>query len=391
VWSWYLASRAVCLLLLVPESGVLSDITYFAGALAEAGPARALPEYPWPAVALLDLPRLLGAGQGAPFHLALLGLFAAADAAFAGALWRAGGRRMHEGLVLWIALGPLLGPLLLTRFDTLAAGALALALLALGARPAAAGALIAAGTAVKLFPLAALPALLVPGGWGRRAALAAGAALAGAGLAAWTLYAAGWDRLWSPLGFQGGRGLQVEAFAALPLLWGQLLGVGSWESRLGECRCHELAGPGVEFALSAANGALLLGAAALGLLLWRAARAGPAARTPALAARLAVLTIMVFVAGNKVFSPQYLVWVAAPLAALAALPGGRLARTDLALLLGAAFATQLVVLNYGSLAPVETMRAWMLVVLAARDGALLALGARLALQCWRATLEKGPA
>ena len=36
MWSWYLASRAVCLLLLVPESGVLSDITYFARVLAES-------------------------------------------------------------------------------------------------------------------------------------------------------------------------------------------------------------------------------------------------------------------------------------------------------------------------------------------------------------------
>jgi hypothetical protein len=392
VWSWYLASRAVCLLLLVPESGVLSDITYIARALADAGPARALPEYPWPAVALLDLPRHAGAAQGAPYHLALLGLFAAIDAAFAWCLWRAGGRRMGAGIGLWLALGPVLGPLVLTRFDTLAGAAAALALLALTARPGAAGALASFGAGVKLFPVVAFPALLLAADWRGRLAVLAGAAAAGLGLAAWTVHVAGWERLWSPLAFQAGRGLHVEAFAALPFLWARHLGLGTWDSRLGECRCYELQGPGVDFAMQAAGAVLLLGAAGLAWLYWRALRAGAAARTPALAARLTVLALLVFVATNKVFSPQYLVWIAAPLAALAVLPGGGLARADLALLLGACAATHVIFpLNYASLAHVEASRAWVLLLLAARDAALVALGARLARQCWRATLEKGPA
>jgi hypothetical protein len=392
VWSWYLASRAVCLLLLVPESAVLSDITYFARVLAETGAAGALPEYPWPAVALLDLPRLAGAAQGAPYHLALLGLFAAIDAAFAGCLWRAGGRRMTRGMVLWIALGPLLGPLVLARFDTLAGAALALALLALASRPAAAGALVALGAGIKLFPVLGLPALLLPGGWGRRAAVAAGAAAAGLGLAAWTVHAAGWERLWAPLGFQGQRGLHVEAFAALPFLWARHLGLGDWESRLGACRCYELHGPGIDLALQGASVGLALGALGLGLLFWRAARAGTTARTPALAARLTILALVLFIATNKVFSPQYLVWLAAPLAVLALLPGGGLARADLALLLGACAATHVIFpLNYAALSQVESSRAWVLLLLAARDAALVALGARLAAQVWRATLKTEPA
>ncbi len=77
MWSWYLASRALCLLLLVPESGVLSDITYFGRVLAQSGPSQGLPEYPWPAVALLELPRQLGAADGAPFFLLLPPAFGA--------------------------------------------------------------------------------------------------------------------------------------------------------------------------------------------------------------------------------------------------------------------------------------------------------------------------
>jgi len=115
VWRWYLASRAVCVLLLVPESGVLSDITYITRVLSESGPASALPEYPWPAVALLDLPRLLGAQDGLQFHLSLVALFIAIDAAFAWFLWRASDYRMSRGMIVWLLVGPALGPLVLAQ------------------------------------------------------------------------------------------------------------------------------------------------------------------------------------------------------------------------------------------------------------------------------------
>ena len=385
MWSWYLASRTLCLLLLLPESGVLSDITYFGRVLAQTGPGRALPEYPWPAVALLELPRQLGAADGAPFHLALIALFAAGDAAFAGWLWRAGGRRMTRGLVLWLLIGPVLGPLVLTRFDSLAGALAALALLALAAaRPAAAGAAVALGAGVKLFPVVGLPALLLPGSARQRLSVLAGAALAGLALAAATVAAGGVERLWSPFAFQAGRGLHVEAFGALPFLWARHFGAGTWESRLGDCRCYELHGPGVDLAMQLGTATLALGIAGLALLYWRALRAGPAARDAALAARLTVLALLLFIATNKVFSPQYLIWIAAPLAVLALVSEDSLPRADFALLIGACALTQVIFpLNYDTLAHADKSRAWVLLVLLARDAALVALGARLAARIWR--------
>ncbi|HEX9395729.1 MAG TPA: glycosyltransferase 87 family protein [Burkholderiales bacterium] len=389
MWSWYLASRALCLLLLVPESGVLSDITYFGRVLAPASPSGALPEYPWPAVALLELPRQLGATEGAPYHLALIGLFVAIDAAFAACLWRAGGRRMTRAMVLWLAVGPLLGPLVLTRFDTLAAALSALALLSLGAaRPGAAGVAAAFGCGIKLFPAVGLPALLIPGGLRARVAAVLGAAITGTALAAVSAAAGGVERLWSPFAFQAGRGLHVEAFAALPFLWARHFAAGGWESRLGECRCYELHGPGVDLAMQLAAAALALGAIGLAALYWRALRAHPAARNAALAARLTVIGLILFIATNKVFSPQYLIWLAAPLAVLALLAEDGLPRADFTLLLAACALTHVVFpLNYGTLAHVEQSRAWILTVLLARDAALIALGARLAVRAWRDTVR----
>ena len=388
MWRWYFASRALCLLLLVPESGVLSDITYFDRLLAQAGPARALPEYPWPAVALLELPGRLGAAQGAAYYLALIALFFAIDAAFAALLWRAAGRRHSTGLAIWLALGPVLGPLVLTRFDSLAGAAIAAALLAIASRPALGGATAAFGVGIKLFPAVALPALLLPGPWRGRLRALGGMASMAALLVAATVAVGGVERLWSPFAFQAGRGLHVEAFPALPFLWARHLGLGTWESSLGACRCYELHGDGVALAQQIAGGALILALAGLALLYFRALRSDAAARTPALAARLTLLALLAFIGTNKVFSPQYLVWVAAPMAALALLDRDGLARADVALLLAACALTHVIFpLNYATLAHAGESRAWVLLVLLLRDALLVWLAARLAARVWRDTVS----
>ena len=388
MWSWYLASRVLCLLLLVPESAVLSDLAYLDRALAAEGLARALPEYPWPVAALLGAPLVAGVPGGVAYSLALIAVFLAADAAFAWWLWRSAGGRMSPGLGLWIALGLLLGPLLLTRFDGLAAILAAAAVGLAAARPARAGVLNALGCGIKLWPAIAFPALLVPGDARGRLRAIATAAATGLVLAAATVLAAGAERLWSPFAFQGQRGLQVEAFAALPFLWARHFdGAGTWTTQLApSCRCWEVAGPGVELGLQGAGGGLLAGLAALAVLHARAFLAPATARTIGLALRLMLVSLIVWIATNTVFSPQYLLWLAAPLALLGALPGEHLSRTDLALFVGACLLTHLVFpLNYGSLQDPSPSQAWVLVTLGLRDFVLVALGARLAQLAWRAS------
>jgi hypothetical protein len=99
-----------------------------------------------------------------------------------------------------------------------------------------------------------------------------------------------------------------------------------------------------------------------------------------------LVTVLAVVATNKVFSPQYLIWLAAPLAALGTLPGSPLARADGILFLAACTLTQLVYpLNYGALVNEGQTSAWVLAALTLRDLLLVALGVRLTVQAWRAT------
>lgn len=392
MWSWYLAGRVLSLLMLVPESGLLSDITYIARSLAESGQARALPEYPWPAVALLEVPLRLGVASGIQYYLALVAMFVAADAAFAWHLWRASERRMTPGIVSWLLLAPVLGPLVLTRFDGLVAALAASAILSLAAaRPGRAGAFAALGIGIKLWPVLGVPALLLPGGWRERLPVILGVTVTGSVLAGATVLSAGIERLWSPLAFQATRGLHVESLPALPFLWARHFLTEAWQTLPGECKCYELHGPGVEIAQQFATAALLLGLAGLALIHIRALTAPAAARTAELVARITVLAAIVWIATNKVFSPQYLLWIAAPLSALGAMPGARASRADFAIFILACALTHLVVpLNYAALSSAENSKLWVLAALTLRDIALVSLGARLAAQLWRST-ARGPA
>jgi hypothetical protein len=386
-------TRALGLALLAPQIGLLVDITHLRQAIEQAGAARAMPEYPWLAVALYELPLRFGVSKWTPYYASMAALFLAVDAAFALCLWRAGGRRASPGFLSWLLVFPALGPLLVTRFDIVPGALVAGALIAHStSRPALAGALVAAGCGVKLWPALALPALIVPGGSEKRRRLLGGALLAASAIAVAALVAAGVERLWSPFYFQARRGLQVEAFAALPLHWARHFdALADATIVYGECKCHEIHSPWTGAALSLASGALWLGVAGLAVLYVRALRAPEAARTGALAAQLTVLSVIVWIATNKAFSPQYLIWVAAPLAALGALPGGRLPRADIALLLAACALTQFVFPSrYHLLLLGGDSAAQVLTALTVRDLLLVAMGVRLALRIWRIASPETP-
>jgi hypothetical protein len=332
-------------------------------------------EYPWVAAALLDVPFALGATTGPGYAAAWICAMVVVDAAFAWALWRSGNRR---GFYLWILVLPALGPLMLASFDLSPAVLTGVALLSLtAARPGIAGALVSLAASIKLWPAAALPGLLLAGGRRERTVLLRAALLTGVALAAATIAVAGPLRLVSPMIWQERRGLQIEAIAALPLLWARAFEPAAWSVRITEFNCYEIGGPGVQLAMDLAAAALVTGLAALAVLCWRLFRAPPAARGPQTAAALVALTVLILVCTNKVFSPQYLVWLAGPLAAM----DSRLSRKDLRIFIAACALTQLVFpLGYGSLVAAA---AWPLVALTMRDVLLLWLGARLARSLWR--------
>ncbi|MCW2570936.1 MAG: hypothetical protein JWO88_994, partial [Frankiales bacterium] len=110
--------------------------------------------------------------------------------------------------------------------------------------------------------------------------------------------------------YQSRRGLQVESLVALPLMWLHHLHVPGYSTdyRYG---AWELAGPAAGPLAHAATGVYVVGLVLLGLAHWRFMREDSTGRLVALTA-MAVMVLTI--ATDKVFSPQYLLWLLAVLA-----------------------------------------------------------------------------
>jgi len=388
-WAWYALTRVMTLLMMLLEPAVLADPMKWLIELDRVGPAVAFPEYPWPSVALMHLPMRLGIPTILHYYAAVVLFMLGVDALVAWLLWRAAGSRMSAGLRLWLLFVPALGPIVFARFDLVPAALTAAALLALATpRAATAGALTALGASFKLWPAASLPALLVPLDRARRWKTVAALTGVAAGLAAATAAAAGWSRLWSPLAAQAERGLQLEAFPALPLLWARFFdATGAWSVRYAACKCHEIFGPGVHSALQVGTYSLVIGGLVLIALHVRAFGASAERRTPAVSALLTALVVMVWLFGGRVFSPQYVIWLAAPVAVLGVLPGQPRPALEVGLFVIASLLTHVVFpFGYGPLInPPDGFQATVLAAMTLRDLLLVVLAARLALRLWRAT------
>lgn len=299
VWAWVIAP------------GQYGDTYYYFLSAQEAarggGIASALAEYPTPAGWLLLLPYQWGATGHESYRAAIVGMTSLADAAFAVAL----GRRLGPVPVLaWVLLTSSLGQLALLRFDMLpAVAAGAAVLMAMGGRRTAAAVLLALGTGLKLWPIVLVP-LLLRRRRNRRPLLAFAAT--GAALVAASLAAGGPERLLSPLRYQNERGLQIEAVAAtVPMhVWAGDDAYRVWFSGF---HAYEVLGPAVEVWLHVARAASVVGAlGCLVLLAWWWHH-----RTPwASVAWLALACVGAFIVTSRALSPQYLLWLAVPVAVL---------------------------------------------------------------------------
>jgi hypothetical protein len=205
-------------------------------------------------------------------------------------------------------------------------------------RPALAGALTAIGASIKLWPAVMLPTFLIRRG-DRRAVLA-GFLSTGVAILALSLIVVGYARTISPLHWQGARGLQIESVAATPLMMARIFDHGTWSVGLSRYKAFEIFGPGVHALGQASSVLTVLGGLLLVTLWWRGLR-HPAASAETLG-WLFLATALIVTVTNKTLSPQYLLWLGGPTAALAvSAPGDHDVRRFARLLLIAAVATQL--------------------------------------------------
>jgi hypothetical protein len=312
----WLVTRTLSLLLLATraERFMVGGAYYYPDklkALFDVGLGRTLNEYPTPVVWILLLPYWAGGGSRIGFLVAFIGFMLLLDAAFSYALYRSAGRRHDQAIDFWLLFVFLMGALSYVRFDLLPAVLAGGALLAARRRPWVTGALTGLGAAVKLWPALLIPSFLAYRPDRRPAGIAFVAV--GFGLAGVSLLAGGWSRLISPLTWQSDRGLQIESVWSTPLMVARVIQPGRWTIDMSDYQAYEIFGQGVGFWVLVSNLATLIGLAVLAVLFVRAYRAEP---TPVAIGFLILTTVAVMIVTNKTLSPQYLLWLGGPGAAL---------------------------------------------------------------------------
>jgi len=212
----------------------------------------------------------------------------------------------------WLVFVFLIGPLCYVRFDLLPAVLAGGAMLAARTRPWVTGALTGLGAAIKLWPALLIAAFLAH----RPDRKAAGLAFVGVGfgLALLSLLLGGWSRLLSPLTWQSDRGLQIESVWASPVMIARAFNPTAWVVETSPYQAYEVFGPGVPAALVASTVATVVGLAVIALLSGRAfATREP---SPVAIGLLILATVAIMTITNKTLSPQYVLWLGGPMAAL---------------------------------------------------------------------------
>jgi hypothetical protein len=398
VSTWVITRVLMLVLFATAESFVIGDVLYYwrkVAAMGDVGLSQTLNEYPTPVVWILSLPYGLGLGSSAGYAVAFIAMIIALDGVFTWSLWRFGGRRHGRALDFWLLFVPLIGPLSYLRFDILPAVLAGGALLAARRRAWITGALTGLGAAIKLWPALLIAAFLAH----RPDRKVAGIAFiaVGFGLALLSLIAGGWTRLVSPLTWQSGRGLQIESIWATPLMIARAIAPEKWRVDMSRFQAFEVFGPGVDALLVISNIATVVGLLAI-IALWVRAYSQPDPSAIGIGL-IIVATVAIMTVTNKTLSPQYLLWLGGPVAALLVIKRDsssleermlvrRLARQTLLL----AALTQLVYpLLYDGLLhrQGDLMLVVSTVVTSLRNLALLAFSVEVTAQAWRA-LHRAP-
>ena len=261
--------------------------------------------YPAGALVPMLVPGLVSTTSKFGYALGWCLLVTALDAVAVWALARRGGAR---GAWWWIGFLLLLGPVAVGRTDAIVAPLVIVALLVAARRPRVAAVLVTVGAWIKVAPgVLIVPLLLIA----RRPVrdVIVPAAIVCAGVVAAVAVGGGLRNVASFLTTQDARGLQVEAVAASPWVLAALVRHDVSVVLNVKLCTWEIIGPGTTGAARALDVLLPLAVAGLAVLLWRA-RSRP--RDVLVWGSLAFCVLLIVV--NKVGSPQYVGWLAPPVA-----------------------------------------------------------------------------
>lgn len=267
--------------------------------------------------------------------LGFMALALIADASIFGALYRSSrGTGSLAGPWTYVIAGLAVGPVLLTRFDVFPTLFAVLALLCL-ARPVRGGIMLGVGALLKVWP-----AFLIVS-FSRRQlpkALAALVAICAAGAAILVNWG---PNAGSFLSEQGQRGLQIESVGAAPYVLANFFGYDMVTVfRYGSLEV-DATGAGTIASLVALAGFVAMGVVGYARLRGRLENVA--------GADVALLMVLISIASSRVFSPQYMVWVAG-IAGVCMLSKKTRMKPIIGILIAVSVLGQLVYpLNYGSM------------------------------------------
>jgi hypothetical protein len=287
----------------------------------------------------------------------------------------------------WVLFLLLLGPIALGRIDSITVPLAIVGMLQVARRPGAAAVLLTIATWIKVWPAALLAAIVIAVGSRLRVIAVSAATSVAIVLAALALGAG--SNVFSFVGQQAARGLQVEAPISTIWLWaGWAHAPNVYVYYDQVLLTWQVRGPGVATASELMTPLLALVLIGVVIVAVLAVRRG--ARSLEVLPALCLAFVCACIAVNKVGSPQYVTWLAVPvvLGLVTRLEGhGRSFRTPAIVVLVIAVLTQAIYpYLYGY---VIGLNAVMLVLLSARNLLFFALLGWSVVAVWRAPGLRG--
>lgn len=314
LWCGFLAVHVVVgWLCLVAQGLPLGDVILVYRPWVEqatgGGPVPGLDEpwvYPIFAIIPMLIPLLLGSAGYSVGWLALVTLLNAA--AFVVLLGNGRSRPRLFAAWWWLAFIVLLGPIALARIDSITVPIAIVGLLWVAGRPRVATVLLTVAAWMKIWPAALVGAVVIA--HRRRGRVLGAAAVTSAVVLGGGLLLGGANAL-SFVTEQTGRGLQIESLIGNVYLWLAVLRVPqSFVYYDHDILTYQVTGPGVDAAIAVMTPLLIVAVAVavgLGLLAVRSGR-----HLVGLLPQLALLFVLTLIIFNKVGSPQFAMWLAAP-------------------------------------------------------------------------------
>lgn len=270
--------------------------------------------YPQPALLPMLLNQLLAwplnalVGTTGAYLIAWAVLITALDAVGFGVLvGRRGTAARRTAGWFWTAALVLLGPIAMYRIDAVTVPLAVMGGCWLVKRPVISAILLTVAAWIKIWPGALIVAAIVAVRTRMRVLLAF---LAVSAAIVVVLFLMGADQhLFGFLTEQTNRGLQIEAVAATPFMWMAAAGAASVEYSF-DILTFQIGAPGADVVANLLTPLMALGA--LAVLGFGAVKAARGASVPRLFPPLALAIVTVLIVTNKVGSPQFQVWLIAP-------------------------------------------------------------------------------